>query len=75
MEAEHFYEVSVNWLADRKGTISSPALNTSVEVATPPAISERNGRYLVARTFICGSCKQLFNDHLSFICRKFEFTI
>ncbi|MDP2386409.1 MAG: OsmC family protein [Bacteroidota bacterium] len=34
--SEHLYEVSVNWLADRKGIMSSPELNSSLEVATPP---------------------------------------
>ena len=33
---EHIYEVSVNWQADRKGVMSSPVLNTKIEVATPP---------------------------------------
>jgi peroxiredoxin-like protein len=33
---EHVYEVSVNWQADRKGVMSSPVLNTKIEVATPP---------------------------------------
>lgn len=36
MESEHSYEVSVNWDAGRKGTLSSPVLNTTIEVATPP---------------------------------------
>ena len=31
-EAHH----SVNWEADRKGSMSSPVLNTKIEVATPP---------------------------------------
>ena len=33
---EHVYEMSVNWQADRKGIMSSPELNTNIEVATPP---------------------------------------
>lgn len=33
---EHNYEVSVAWLTDRKGLMTSPELTTSVEVATPP---------------------------------------
>jgi peroxiredoxin-like protein len=33
---EHVYEVSVNWQVDRKGVLSSPVLNTKIEVATPP---------------------------------------
>jgi peroxiredoxin-like protein len=33
---EHNYEVSVAWLTDRKGVMTSPELTTSVEVATPP---------------------------------------
>ena len=36
MEKEHFYEVSVNWQSDRKGIMNSPALTSSIEVATPP---------------------------------------
>lgn len=36
MSTEHSYEVSVKWNADRKGTMSSPELYTSIEVATPP---------------------------------------
>lgn len=39
MEA-HFYEVDVNWTADRKGTLCSPELTRengpTIEVATPP---------------------------------------
>ena len=30
------YEVSVDWLSDRKGIMESPVLDTRVEVATPP---------------------------------------
>lgn len=36
METTHFYEVDLNWEADRKGTMSSPVLNQDLEVATPP---------------------------------------
>ena len=32
----HNYEVNLAWVTDRKGTISSPALNQSIEIATPP---------------------------------------
>ena len=35
MEA-HYYNVNLNWVADRKGEISSPELNNKIEVATPP---------------------------------------
>jgi peroxiredoxin-like protein len=35
MEA-HYYNVNVNWVADRKGEISSPELHDKIEVATPP---------------------------------------
>lgn len=37
---EHLYEVSVNWQADRKGLMSSPVLNNTVEVATPPEFTK-----------------------------------
>ena len=36
METTHFYNVDINWEIDRKGLMSSPVLNTSIEVATPP---------------------------------------
>ena len=36
MPQEHFYDVSLTWNADRKGTINSDVLDTSIEVATPP---------------------------------------
>lgn len=36
METAYHYEVNVNWEADRKGSMSSPVLNTKIEVATPP---------------------------------------
>jgi peroxiredoxin-like protein len=36
METAHFYEVSVNWQNQRMGTMSSPELETSIAVATPP---------------------------------------
>lgn len=36
MENAYHYEVKVNWEADRKGSMSSPVLNTKIEVATPP---------------------------------------
>lgn len=36
METDYHYEVKVNWEADRKGLMSSPVLNTNIEVATPP---------------------------------------
>lgn len=39
MEA-HYFNVNLNWLNDRKGEISSPELNTPIEVATPPPFSK-----------------------------------
>ena len=36
MEDLNFYEVKVSWKKDRKGVMSSPVLNTRIEVATPP---------------------------------------
>ena len=35
MEA-HFYNVNLNWTSGRKGKISSPELDNSIKVATPP---------------------------------------
>ncbi len=36
MAVEHYYNVSVEWTEDRKGTLVSDELETTVEVATPP---------------------------------------
>lgn len=36
MTQEHFYDVSVEWTNDRKGTMTSVVLETGIEVATPP---------------------------------------
>lgn len=33
---EHIYTVDLHWKQDRRGEISSPELNESIEVATPP---------------------------------------
>ena len=36
MDTVHHYEVKLNWEAERKGLVSSPALHSNIEVATPP---------------------------------------
>jgi len=36
MEQEHFYNVTIKWDKDRIGNLSSPELNSDIEVATPP---------------------------------------
>ncbi len=36
MQNEHFYDVTVEWKSDRKGTLSSEVLPAIIEVATPP---------------------------------------
>ena len=36
MDKAHFYDVTVTWDADRKGTMSSDSLPGRIEVATPP---------------------------------------
>lgn len=36
MSNEHYYEVDVKWVADRKGMMSSPELPEQIDVATPP---------------------------------------
>ncbi len=36
MEHPHYYSVNVNWEKDRKGIMSSPVLESNIEVATPP---------------------------------------
>mgnify|MGYP002783570387 CR=1 FL=1 len=36
MTQEHYYDMTVRWDSDRKGTASSRVLPTTIEVATPP---------------------------------------
>lgn len=36
MENIHTYTVNLEWEAERKGVMSSPVLNSNIEVATPP---------------------------------------
>ena len=36
MEQEHFYNVTIKWEQERIGNLSSPELDSSIEVATPP---------------------------------------
>lgn len=36
METAHIYNVDIEWLQDRKGVASSPELDNTVEVVTPP---------------------------------------
>lgn len=36
MSQQHFYEVSATWNEGRKGELSSPVLNKTIECATPP---------------------------------------
>ncbi|TGN26616.1 OsmC family protein [Empedobacter tilapiae] len=36
MEQIHYYEVDLNWNKGRKGKLTSPVLNDSIECATPP---------------------------------------
>jgi peroxiredoxin-like protein len=36
METAYHYNVNLNWENERKGLISSPVLNDTIEVATPP---------------------------------------
>jgi len=36
METVHHYEVKLDWESERKGLMSSPVLESNIEVATPP---------------------------------------
>ncbi len=40
METVHSFEVALNWESGRKGLLSSPALDSSIEVATPPEFAK-----------------------------------
>ncbi|MBX2888026.1 MAG: OsmC family protein [Ferruginibacter sp.] len=39
MTQPHYYEVNVKWKEGRKGELSSPILNETIECATPPEFS------------------------------------
>ncbi len=39
MEA-HYFNVDVDWMEERKGKLSSPELNSTIEVATPPPFAK-----------------------------------
>lgn len=36
MDTEHHYQVKLNWESQRRGFVSSPVLDSNIEVATPP---------------------------------------
>jgi peroxiredoxin-like protein len=36
MSEPHYYVVDISWVDSRKGILSSPVLNNTIEVATPP---------------------------------------
>src|SRR6266496_421145 len=40
MDNIHHYEVNVNWESHRKGLMSSPVLQSNIEVATPPEFAK-----------------------------------
>lgn len=40
MNTEHYYDVDISWVDTRKGILSSPVLNDSIEVVTPPEFSQ-----------------------------------
>jgi peroxiredoxin-like protein len=67
MESEHFYEVSVNWKADRKGTLSSPVLDATIEVATPPQFPKGiEGIWSPEHLFVAAVNSCLMTTFLSF---------
>jgi len=67
METLHFYEVSVNWLADRKGALSSPVLNEVIEVATPPQFPKgMEGIWSPEHLFVAAVNSCLMTTFLSF---------
>jgi len=40
MDTAHYYDVHVKWDTDRRGTLSSAALETTIETATPPQFAK-----------------------------------
>jgi organic hydroperoxide reductase OsmC/OhrA len=40
METAYHYNVNLNWESDRKGLMSSPVLQSTIEVATPPEFAK-----------------------------------
>ena len=67
MESNIFYEVSVNWEAGRKGTLSSPVLDTTIEVATPPQFPKGiEGVWSPEHLFVAAVNSCLMTTFLSF---------
>lgn len=40
MKDAHYYDVNIQWIADRKGIINSTVLTEKIEVATPPEFAK-----------------------------------
>lgn len=40
METAYHYNVNLNWESDRRGLMSSPVLQSTIEVATPPEFAK-----------------------------------
>ena len=73
---EHIYEVSVNWQMERKGVLSSPVLNSTIEVVTPPQFPKGiNGIWSPEHLFVAAINSCLMTTFLSIAENsKLEFT-
>lgn len=66
MSLEYFYEVDLKWDADRRGTLSSTALNKSIEVVTPPEFLKGiEGEWSPEHLFIASVSSCLMTTFLS----------
>ena len=67
MEVDHFYEVSVNWEGERRGKVSSPVLDATIEVATPPQFPKgMEGIWSSEHLFVAAVNSCLMTTFLSF---------
>ncbi|WP_339611871.1 OsmC family protein [uncultured Planktosalinus sp.] len=66
MADSHEYSVDLNWQQDRKGTMSSAVLNTTIEVATPPEFPKgMPGIWSPEHLFVASVCSCLMTTFLA----------
>lgn len=76
MAEAHEYTVDLNWQQDRKGSMSSPVLNTKIEVSTPPEFPKgMPGIWSPEHLFVASVCSCLMTTFLAIAENsKLEFT-
>jgi len=68
----HAYNVNIEWTNDRKGIMSSPELNSTIEVATPPNFPKgMEGIWSPEHLLVTGKVKTLHFQCSAFRCYTF----